>query len=531
MRSKSIIAVLVIAAFLAVMIVCPISNAEATDSSDVSLKTNSDTVEIESSGNANIPITITNNLEYSENPDLANQRLIYISLTSEDNVTATISENFIILAGQEHKNLEISLVADRYSSTGTYKLTIDLEIQSLDSNDTTKTTITYTISMVVSSSLDDGAGYNKILGIFTNPLPSPFNEPLATAIISFFIAIMIGLAIILIATPILMNVILHDYDKQERKKYRRTVEKFLFLIVILYSIDISLSVYGAPLDIISTFKTWSDVLYIMLGAIIAWNVYEAFISYTLTRIHNEIVLGDVDDLYPDEASDLEPLFRLIGKIVISAIAVGAALASFGFDLAAVITSAGLVTLGITWGAQSVLNQFFSGIVLLVTRPFKTGDLVQIGTTGNTFKVNKVSVMYTTFENWSNEEIITMPNNSVASSAITNITGKGLIYKIQVFMTIAYGEDIDKAKKIMLDIGSKHPEAVLDGTVDLPYVRVTAFQDSAIQLRLTVFVRDYNNYSKVQSELGEAIYKKFMEENINIPFPQMDVHVDYPKKGE
>jgi len=531
MRSKSIIAALVITAFLAVLIVCPVSNSEATESSDVGLKPNMNTVEIESSNSAELKIVVTNTLEYKENPDLANQRLIYITLASEDSVTATISENFFILAGQQSKELNINLLADRYSHTGSFHLTIDMEIQSLDSDDTTTVKVSYVIDMVVSSSLDDGAGYNKILGIFTNPLPSPFNEPFATAIISFFIAIIIGLAIILVATPILMNIILHDYDKQERKKYRRTVEKFLFLIVILYSIDISLSVYGAPVDIISTFKTWSDVLYIILGAIIAWNIYEAFISYTLTRIHNEIILGDVDDLYPDEASDLEPLFRLIGKILIAAIAVGAALASFGFDLAAVITSAGLVTLGITWGAQSVLNQFFSGIVLLVTRPFKTGDLVQIGTTGNTFKVNKVSVMYTTFENWSNEEIITMPNNSVASSAITNITGKGLIYKIHVYMTIAYGENLDKAKNIMLDIGSKHPEVILDGTVDLPYVRVTAFQDSAIQLRLTVFVRDYNNYSKVQSELGEAIYKKFMEENINIPFPQMDVHVDYPKKGE
>jgi potassium-dependent mechanosensitive channel len=526
MRSRKVIVALSIMAILATIAVCPIATADATDESDVSLICKSDQIEIESSYNYTLYVVITNNLEYQENPSLSNQRWISITVEPVDSVTGVVSENNFMLAGQETKELTITLTADRYSASGTFDLVVSLNISSLDSDDTTVVYNEYTFQMTVSSSLDDGESYNKIIGIFVNPLPSPFNSPLATAVISFFITLIIGMIIIMIVAPILMKVIFHGYTKEERKKYRRSLEKFLSLIAILYSIDLSLAIYGAPVDVISTFKTWSYVLYIFLGATIAWNLYKAFITYTLTRIHNEIVLGDVDDLYPDEPSDLEPLFHLIGKIIISLVAVAAILTSFGLDMGAVITSAGLVTLGITWGAQSVLNQFFSGIVLLTTRPFKTGDLVQVGTSEKTYKVKKVSVMNTTFENWANEDVIIMPNDSVASSAITNLTGKSLIYKIHVFMTVAYGTDLDKAKKIMLDIGRTHPEVIIDGSVELPYVRVTAFQDSAIQVRLTVYVNDYNNYSKIGSELSEEIYKKFMEEGINIPYPQMDVHVDY-----
>ena len=296
----------------------------------------------------------------------------------------------------------------------------------------------------------------------------------------------------------------------------RASKKLLFLVVIVYIVGITLVVYGASNHTISDYNTWANVLYTLLGAIILWRMYERFISFTLNRIHKEMT--DDDDTDDNGRSDLEPLFRLVGKIVICAVSVAFVLAGFGLDIGAILTSAGLVSLGITYGAQNVLNQFFNGVVLLMTRPFKSGDLIQIGTGTKTYRVKSVTVMNTLFENWANEETIIMPNNVVASSTITNITGKDLTYKINVFMTVAYGEDIDAAKKIMLDIGMNHPDVIIDGTVDLPYVRVTEFQDSAsaIQLRLTVFIRDYNDYGKVGSQLSEQIYKEFVDKGISHP---------------
>ena len=273
----------------------------------------------------------------------------------------------------------------------------------------------------------------------------------------------------------------------------------------------------------------TKVLYIFLCALIIWKIYARFISFTLNKIHQE--LSDNDDSDENGKSDLEPLFRLLGKLLITAVATAAILACFGLNLAAIVTGAGLVTLGVTYGAQQTLNQFFSGVVLLVTRPFKAGDLVSIGSSDKVYRVKSVTVMNTIFDNWTNEEVVVMPNSSVTSSTIVNYTGKNLTYKIHVFMNIAYGEDIDQARRIMLDIAMTHPDVIIDGTVDLPYVRVTNFGDSDIQLRLTVFIHDFEDYGAVGAQLSELIYKEFVARGINIPFPQVDVHLDYVKDGK
>lgn len=524
MRLGKIALVLTVVAILAFALT-PTTVSDAADVDDVGLKTNTESIDISAGSSYTFEVIITNNLEYISTPDLANQRLIGISISEPDDVSASCSDTFFTLAGQESEVVSITLTADKYSTTGTYELTITLSITSLDTNDTTVATSEYSFEMNVTSPIDTGTSFNKILGIWENPLPEPLNTPLATAVLSFLLAILLGIVVIGIVTPILIHAVFVQETKNDRKGFKKKISKFLFLMVIIYSAGLSLSVYGAPVNVISTFQSWSMVFYILLGAIIAWRLYGTFISYTLNKLHKSIAENANED-DEDSKSDLEPLFLLIGKIVIGAVSVATMMASFGLDFEAIIMSAGLVSLGITYGAQSIINQFFSGMVLLITRPFKAGDLIQIGTNTKTYKVKRVTVMNTVFENWANEEFIIMPNNSVASSAITNMTGKDLIYKIHVYMTVAYGENLEEAKRIMLDIGMKHPEVITDGSIDLPYVRVTEFQDSAIQIRLTAYVNDYNDYSKISCELAEQIYNEFMARGINIPFPQLDVHLDY-----
>jgi small-conductance mechanosensitive channel len=170
------------------------------------------------------------------------------------------------------------------------------------------------------------------------------------------------------------------------------------------------------------------------------------------------------------------------------------------------------------------------MVLLLTRPFKSGDLVRVGTTPMIYRVSAVNIMSTVFENWENDEVVIMPNNMVSSSAIVNMTGDGLIYKITVFMNIAYENDIETAKEIMKQAAVAHPSVISNGSVDVPSVRMTSFLDSSIELRLSCYVYDFNDGGKISGELRESIFKSFKENGITIPFPQMDVHLDPERKG-
>jgi small-conductance mechanosensitive channel len=98
------------------------------------------------------------------------------------------------------------------------------------------------------------------------------------------------------------------------------------------------------------------------------------------------------------------------------------------------------------------------------------------------------------------------------------------------MNIAYENDIEQAKTIMKKAAMSHPNVITNGSVDLPSVRMTSFLESAIELRLSCFVYDFNDGGTIAGELRETIFKNFKESGITIPYPQMDVHVDPVRKG-
>jgi len=500
----------------------PISGIEATapEETDIGIVPYETELDLNAGSSGYLTVIITNTLAYSNDTSLENNRAIYISVSSTNsNISATPNIKDFILGGQENQVITITVDAGKYTSTGTYTLTINLKVMSLDSSDS-PIYVTHDIGLKISSALSAGSEFNKILGVWENPLPEPLNTPAATAIISFILWVLIGLAIVMIALPILVHILNSGNKKEEKVKLG--IMKLLMIVVLIWAVSKSLRIYGASESMVDTFQTWFYVFYIILGAVIAWKLFIVFIEFSLRKIDTNLSISG-----NTSSDDLKPLLHLLGKLFITVFAIAMAMAAFGFNLTAIITSAGIVSLGITLGAQNVLNQFFSGLVLLITHPFKAGDLVHIGATSTaTYKVSRVDIMNTVFENWANEETIIMPNNTVASSTIVNLTDENLMYRINVFMGIAYGEDINKARKIMLDIGMEHPEAILDGSVDKPYTRVVEFKDSSINLRLSLYIRDYNNYGIVEGELRQKVYEEFTKAGINIPFPQMDVHLDY-----
>jgi len=501
---------------LSLLLLVPVTATDATDADDIILAEYHDSLNINAGSSADIKIVLTNVLPGGNS---ANNRLVNVMYTTPKDVTVDVTStggNSFLMLGGDTKEIVLSVHVGIYASTGTYDLKIQLELISAVSPGDSALTPETTFTLNINSPLSSGDAFNKILGIFDNPFPEPFDTPLFTAVITFILWILIGMLLFITIIPIFLYLVMRDHE-EEGKDLRREIRNFLPLVLILYAIDSSLRVYGAPEELIGNVENWFNVFYIILGAVIAWRLYLVFVKYTSNKLSNNSRLDQKE-------MDIAPLLRLLGKLVISVMAVALVLSTMGFDLAAIITSAGIVSLGITFGAQNILSQFFSGMVLLITRPFKSGDLVRVGS-NEIYRVLEVNVMNTVFENWDNEEKVIMPNNMVSSSKISNLTGDGLIYRIAVFMTIAYGDNLELAKKLMIDAAMAHPNVVKDGSVDLPSTRVMAFLDSSIQIRVTAYVYDFNDSSRIGGDLRESIYKLFNENDISIPFPQMDVHLD------
>ncbi|MCL2148492.1 MAG: mechanosensitive ion channel [Methanomassiliicoccaceae archaeon] len=520
---RAVAPALLIALAAVLLVATPLAAPGSAAAGDVGLVAYEYDLEVNAGSSDGFRVEVVNYLAYVEN-DIGNYRMVSVSFTSAPGVTVSVDDGDrdFVLMGQEHRSISVTVDVGRYAAAGGYEIGIVLKVKDLQEGSAAVATDPVAVGMTVLSPLSSGDAYNRILGVFENPLPEPLDSPLASAAISFVLWMVIGALAVVVLMPLILRVFAHNYE-EEGKKLRKSVRTFAPFVLILYAFDNSLRVYGAPEEVIGAVESWFEIFYILLGAVIAWTVYTIFIQHAVSKMSKNRRVGQKD-------VDVEPLLRLLGKLTISVMAVALMMSVWGFNLTAIITGAGIVSLGITLGAQNILNQFFSGMVLLLTRPFKSGDLVKIGGGNMIYKVSAVNIMSTVFENWDNEETVIMPNNMVSSSAIVNLTGDGLIYKVTVFMNIAYENDVDLAKELTKEAAMGHPNVITNGSVSPPSVRVSAFLDSAIELRLACYVYDFNDSGKISGELREAIFRSFKKNGISVPFPQMDVHID-PARGD
>jgi len=188
---------------------------------------------------------------------------------------------------------------------------------------------------------------------------------------------------------------------------------------------------------------------------------------------------------------------------------------FGIETASFVAIFGAMAFAIGMALQGSLGHFASGVMILIFKPFKVGDLVELG--GKIGVVEEISVFNTVLLTPDNKKII-IPNGVVTSGVITNISGQG---EIRVDMTygIGYSDDIDKARKIIQEVADKCPQINHDKPVD---IFVSELADSSVNFA----VRPWCNseyYWDVFFFMQENIKKSFDQGGVSIPFPQMDVH--------
>lgn len=205
------------------------------------------------------------------------------------------------------------------------------------------------------------------------------------------------------------------------------------------------------------------------------------------------------------------------KALIIAFAVIAAIDQLGIETTSVVAILGAATLAISLALQSSLQNFASGVMLIIFRPFRSGDFIQAG--GVTGVVEGISVFNTTMRTPDNKEVI-VPNGSIYSGVITNYSARPT-RRIDLVFGIGYNDDLRKAKNILEGIINNHPKILKDPA---PLVAVAELADSSVNFNVRPWVKS-EDYWDLYYELTETVKLKFDEEGISIPFPQMDVHLD------
>ncbi|MDE2679810.1 MAG: mechanosensitive ion channel [Verrucomicrobiota bacterium] len=191
----------------------------------------------------------------------------------------------------------------------------------------------------------------------------------------------------------------------------------------------------------------------------------------------------------------------------------------GIDLSSLALIAGGISVGVGFGLQNIINNFVSGIIIFAERPIAIGDRVEVS--GIAGRVVKISLRSTTVITNDNITMI-VPNADFISQTVTNWSHGDPKVRIRVPIGVAYGSDIVLLEKVLLEIADESPKALKDPK---PSVLFDSFGDNSLNFELALWTASMTTRPRrFISTLNFAIEKKLRENNIEIPFPQRDLHI-------
>jgi len=265
---------------------------------------------------------------------------------------------------------------------------------------------------------------------------------------------------------------------------------------------------------------WQDLLEQVIAKVVLWapNVLWAIGIFFIGRIVAKVLRAVMRAAMRRGKVD-ETLSLFLGNIAyagLMAFVLIAAMGKLGIDTSSLVAILATAGLAVGFALQGSLGNFAAGVMLIMFRPFKVGDMIEAG--GVTGIVRDLQIFSTVFDTLDNKRVI-VPNSSITGGVITNYNGNAT-RRVDLVAGIGYGDDIAKAKEILEDIVATHPLVLKDPA---PSVALIELADSSVNFNVRPWCKT-EDYWGCYSGVTEQIKLRFDQAGINIPFPQHDVHL-------
>ena len=211
------------------------------------------------------------------------------------------------------------------------------------------------------------------------------------------------------------------------------------------------------------------------------------------------------------------IFQII-RYIIWIIAIGFILETIGIKVTVLVAGSAALLVGVGLGLQQTFNDIISGMILLAERSIRLNDILEID--GDIVKIEEIGLRTSKGLNRDDISII-IPNSLITTNKVINWSHQSKETRFRINIGVAYGSDVDLVIKVLKESAEEHPELKNEKPVD---VRFVEFNNSSLDFQILFFSENIFRIEKVKSDIRKTINRKLKENNITIPFPQMDLHL-------